>query len=88
MKLSDQFVLRCVCGEYLLVPLGEKTKDYNGVFTLSETGGFILEKLSENKDIREIAELLAEEFGIEVSDAYEDTVAFSENLRQYGILID
>ena len=88
MKLSDQFVLRDICGEYLLVPLGEKTKTYNGVFSLSETGAFIIQKLNDNQDIPVIAQSIAEEFDIDVAAAYEDVSSFIKQLREYGILTD
>lgn len=88
MKISKDFVLRNVCGDCLLVPLGEKAKEYNGVFSLSETGAYILQRLSEQKEIKEIAELLSQEFEIDSSSAYEDTLSFTESLKEFGILID
>ena len=88
MKISDQFVLRNICGDTLLVPLGEKSREYNGIFTVSETGAFILSRLLDDKDERETARLLAEEFEIDFDSAYEDTTAFIANMKEYGILID
>ena len=86
MRLCSDFILRNVCGDYLLVPLGEKAKEYNGVFTLTDTGAFILEKLSEQKDLKETAELLANEFEIDAASAYEDAVVFTDSLLKQGIL--
>lgn len=88
MKISDQFILRNICGDLLLVPLGEKSKEYNGIFTVSETGAFILSQLLADKNEQETASLLAKEFEIDFHSAYEDTVAFISNLKEYGILTD
>lgn len=88
MKLSEQFTLRDICGEFLLVPLGEKTKEYNGVFALSETGAFIIQQIAEQKSLTEISDLMTEEFNIDYDSAYEDARSFTENLREYGIIVD
>ena len=88
MKISDRFVLRDVCGDYILVPLGEKSREYNGVFSLSETGAFIIRSISEGRDVDDTAELLSREFDIDRETALEDTRAFAQNLRDFGILID
>ena len=43
MRLSEDFICRHICGETLLMPVGEKTKEFNGIFTLSETGAFLID---------------------------------------------
>ena len=88
MKLSEDFIFRRICGETLLMPVGEKTKDYNGIFTLSETGAFLLEKFSDGADEQAAADALAQEFEIDKALAAEDTRAFIEMLRGYGILLE
>ncbi len=88
MKLNEQFAMRNICGDYLLVPLGDKTKEFNGVFTLSATGAFIIQQLAMQKTIAEIADSMASEFDIDYDSAYADTISFTENLRQYGILTE
>lgn len=88
MKLSDQFILRNICGDSLLVPLGDKSREYNGIFTLSETGAFILTRILDDKDESETASLLSQEFDIDYQSAYDDTVSFISSLKEYGVLTD
>ena len=88
MKLSDGFLLRQVCGETLLMPVGEKTKEFNGIFTLPETGAFLLAALMKGADTEAAAESLAKEYEIDPQTALQDTREFVEQLLSYGILIE
>ena len=88
MKLSDQFVYRYICGEAFLTPVGETTKKWNGIFTLSETGAFILEALQKGLDEAAIADELAAAFEISPETAAQDTADFLRTLSDYGILTD
>ena len=38
MKIKDGFILRSVSDAYVVVPLGEAAKTFNGMITLNETG--------------------------------------------------
>ena len=87
-KLSEGFICRQVCGETLLMPVGEKTKDFNGIFTLSETGVFLLHKALDGADPLTAAKALAQEFEIDEATAQEDTDAFFSELLNMGILLE
>ena len=86
MKLSEDFICRHICGETLLMPVGEKTKQFNGIFTLSETGAFLIDAVMNGADERSAAQGLAAEFEISEEIALQDTREFLEQLLGYGIL--
>ena len=86
MKLSEDFICRQVCGETLVMPVGEKTKEFNGIFTLTETGAFLLNAVAEGADEATAAEKMAAEFEIDPDTAKQDTKEFLEMLLSYGIL--
>ncbi|MBQ6421454.1 MAG: PqqD family protein [Clostridia bacterium] len=88
MKLSEDFICRKVCGETLLMPIGEKTKEFNGIFTLSETGALLIDAIVKGENADGAAALLAEQFAVDIEIARQDTLAFFEQLQQYGILLD
>ena len=85
-KLSEDFICRQVCGETLLMPVGGRTKDFNGIFTLSETAALLLREFEKGADEKAAASALAAEFSVDAATALEDTQAFADQLRQYGIL--
>ncbi|MBQ6120040.1 MAG: PqqD family protein [Clostridia bacterium] len=88
LRLSEDFICRKICGETLVMPVGEKTKEYNGIFTLTETGAFLLDAIAEGADEETAAARLAESFEISVADARQDTAEFLAQLRGYGILLE
>lgn len=88
MKLSKDFICRHVCGETLLMPVGEKTKEFNGIFTLSETGAFLLQEAADGMELEAAAAGLSAAFEISDEEALRDTRDFFAQLKSYGILLD
>ena len=88
MKFSDDYICRKICGETLIVPVGEKTKEYNGIFTLSETGDFLLRAFIDGADAAAAAKKLAEEFEIDDDGARRDVDEFLAQLIAFGVLIN
>lgn len=87
MRLSEDFICRHICGETLLMPVGEKTKEFNGIFTLSETGAFLIDAVMNGADEQAAAKGLASEFEIGEETALQDTREFLDQLIGYGILL-
>ena len=88
MKRNEDFLLRCVGGENVLIPVGEAARSFNGLINLNSTGTFLWEKLPEAADGAELAAMLAREFEVDESDAHKDTQEFLEQLRLRGMLSD
>ena len=87
MRLSEDFIFRQVCGETLLLPVGEKSKEYNGIFTLSETAAFLLSAIANGADEQTAASALAAEFAISEETARKDTHEYLTELLRYGVLL-
>ena len=45
MKVSNQFILRTIADEHLLIPVGEAALSVKGLIALSESGKLLFEKL-------------------------------------------
>ena len=41
MKIKDGYMVREVAGSQIVVPVGERTVDFNGIITLNETAAFL-----------------------------------------------
>ena len=41
MKLKSGFILREIAGSSIIVPVGERVKEFNGVINLNDTGVFL-----------------------------------------------
>lgn len=72
MKKTQNYVMRQVIDEFVLVPRGEAAERINGTMTLSETAAFIYEHLETVKTSEEMAELLGREYHISSKEVLED----------------
>lgn len=61
MKIKEDLVLRNIAGDWIVVPMGERLIEFNGMMKLNESGAFIW-KLMENDISKEeiIAAMLNE----------------------------
>ena len=88
MRMSDQFMLRQVADETLVIPVGEAALRLKGLIGLSESGGMLCRLLQSERTEAELAQALAGEYGIEHETALADTRAFLDQMRALGILIE
>ena len=86
MEIKKQVILRSVAGEHMLIPVGETVLEYNGIFMITESGKFLWENIVNGADEKELADLLANEYGIDTNTAAADVNEFLEMLRTFGII--
>ena len=86
MKRKDNFMLQAVGGENLLVPLGPRVMDLNGIVVLNDTGRFVWEILETERTPQELAAAVAEKFGVDAGRAESDVRAFLDEIGRIGLL--
>lgn len=88
MRISDQYMLRQVADEYLVIPVGEAALKVRGLIGLSESGSLLYRKLQSGCTEDALVDALLAEYDIDAGTARADTRAFLEQMRQMGILIE
>lgn len=86
MDIKQQFVMREVAGEYLLIPVGKTSLDLNGMITLNEIGAEIWNMLPEVKDDAEIVKRILDDYDIDEATATADVAEFLGHIRELGII--
>lgn len=86
MKASNDFILREIAGETLLVPVGAGAARINGLVALNELGCFIFKALSSEQTPASIAAQIAAEYDVTPETAEADTLEFLQQLRSIGAL--
>ena len=87
MKIRNGFILRDVGGKTFVVAIGELSKNFKGMITLNETGKFIWQYLSENREECEIVDAIMKEYkGAEKSAIEADVKEFLTKLNSENIL--
>ena len=85
MKIKEGFILREIAGNYIVVAIGDRVKDFNAVINLNESGAFLWKKLSEGASKEELIESLTGEYDVDKETAEKDIDAFIEKVREAGL---
>lgn len=88
MKANDQFILRTIAGDHLLIPVGENAISVKGMIVLSESGALIYEKLKDGCSKEDLISKLTTEYEVSEEEALRDTEAFLNQMRQLNMLVE
>ncbi len=86
MKIKQEYVMRQIAGETILVPVGKTTLELNGLLTLNECGRFLWERLEQAETEAELTAALLEEYDVDPETAKQDVSAFLEQLRGLRVI--
>lgn len=89
MKISSNYVIREIAGDYIIVPIGQAVFDFQGLITVNEIGAFIWKLLQENDlTLNEIETAIKDECEVESSIVKKDVIDFLNQLIKYRILLN
>lgn len=86
MKIKKGFMLREVVGNYVVVAVGEASKNFNGVINLNESGAFLWKKLADGIEEAELIKELLNEYEVSEEIANNDVKTFIKKLKEADIL--
>lgn len=88
MKIKENFVLRELCGSFVVVAVGEQTLNFKGLIKLNETGAFLWKNMAEN-DVteEELLQALLSEYDVEKNVAQTDIKEFINLLKEADLLV-
>jgi hypothetical protein len=86
MKIKAGFMLREVAGNYVVVPVGEASKEFKGIITLNSSGAFLWKSLLEECSIEELLEKFLDEYDIDEETAKKDIELFINKIKEVNIL--
>lgn len=88
MKVSDQFILRTIADEYILVATGQLAFQVKGLIVLSESGALLYNRLKDGCSKEDLVAALTGEYDVSEEEASRDTDAFLDQMRSLGILLE
>lgn len=86
MKIKEGFLVRNVAGSYIVVAMGEKTVDFNGIMTLNETGYFLWELFSKGCDKDAAVKAMTAEYDVSEEIAAADIECFMKKLEDASLV--
>lgn len=88
MQLKNDFTIREIAGDYIVVPTGENYLDFGAVISLNESGAFLWDQLQSDKNADDLCVALVNEYGIDTEVAMADVTEFIALLKEHGLIIN
>ncbi|MBQ4104602.1 MAG: PqqD family protein [Clostridia bacterium] len=87
MKINENFVLKSIAGEAVVMPVGDAVNKVNGMIKLNPTAEVIWKALEQETTLEDvISAVRANCQNVNEATIIEDVVDFTEKLRKLGIL--
>ncbi len=86
MKVKQDFMIKKILDDYIVVPVGEELVNFDAMITLNETGAFLWEQLQEDKTEEELVKALCAEYDVSQDIAKSDISEFIGLLQQAKVL--
>lgn len=86
MKIKSGFMLRTVADNYIVVPVGEASKQFNGMITLNETSAFLWSFLTKGTTEEKLTDELMKKYDVSREIAIKDVKSFISELEKINIL--
>ena len=79
---NDRVVSRKIVDELILVPVQKKVADMETLYTLNEVGARVYELIDGKRPVREIVQVITEEFDVDAARAEADVREFIDQLLE------
>ena len=85
-KLKEGFLLRQVADNWVVLPVGQRSVDFNGMLSLNDSGALLWKALDQGGDREALADALTAEYEVDRATALADVDEFLHRLAQAGCL--
>ena len=85
---GNEFIMREIAGEYVLVPIGKRALTFQGLVTMNEVGALIWEMMEKESDIDQIVSGILDEYEVDEQTARKDVLDFIGFLKDCQIIED
>ena len=86
MKLKSGYILREVAGNYLVVAVGKRAKEFNGMINLNGTAAELWKLLEDGNTEEGLTAFLLENYDVDEERARENVSAFVKKLKEADLL--
>ena len=86
MKIKENFTLRHIADEYIVMPTGSSIAKFDGAIALNEVSAFIFEKLLNPMSKEDLVTALLNEYNVDKETATKDIDALISKFEEMGII--
>lgn len=84
MKKLEEFIVRQIADEYIMMPVGNTAIKFNGLVMANSTSAFIWENIEKINTVEEMTNLVCEEFDVEYEEAFLDISTIMDQMKKAG----
>ena len=89
MKIKSGFMLRSIAGCKVVVSVGKRTLDFNGIINLNDSAAFLWERLDAGAEEEELVSAILENYtDVDEATARKSVAEFIQTIREAGCLED
>ena len=86
MQIKKGFAKREIAGSYIVVPVGSKAADFNGMITLNESGSFFWDCFTNDITIDQAVKMVTDEYEVDEKTAKSDIEGFVRLLKDNELI--
>ena len=86
MKIKNDFIVKEISGSTVVIPVGNRVADFNGMLKLNENGVFLFNLLKNDTTIEALVQSLVDEYEVTKEKANEDVITFVNKLKEADII--
>jgi hypothetical protein len=87
MRVKQGFLLREIADSWVVVPIGQRVVEFNGLMSLSESGALLWRRLEDKvEDNQELISLLTKNYDVDEKIARADVQEFLSAIAERGFI--
>lgn len=87
MKIKDGFMLREIAGSWIVVPIGQRVVEFNGLISLNESGAMLWRAMEQGQELDGLVASIRSEYEVDEATAKADVQEFISKMNEKGLLI-
>ncbi len=88
MKIKDGFIMKNVAGSNVVLPLGERQTEINGIITFNEIGAEVFNMLDGTISVEEIVTKISKDYEVSYETVEADVKKLIDKMRVNGLVED
>ena len=86
MKIKDGYILRSIADSNIVVPIGDRIAEFNGMITLNDISSKIWEHMQEDRTFDELLAYILSIYDVEEKTAKGDLKNLIERMESSGVI--
>ncbi len=86
MKIKNEYILKEIAGENIVVPTGQEAVSFNGIITLNNSAALLFRFLQKEAEQEELIHFYLETYKVDEATAVNDVLEFLAILKKHHLL--